>query len=99
MAKKDANTLKRRQMQCMESVKLSFWRLYCKPFQFNLKCIFMITIPAQRRDAQTTETKNFYFDSIQIKDSTTNISDIFSIFWRDTKIRTLYYMKIVDSIC
>ena len=57
--KKDANILKRRQMQCMESVKLSFWRLYCKPFQFNLKCIFMITIPAQRRDAQTTEMKNF----------------------------------------
>ena len=53
----------------------------------------MITIPAQRRDAQTTEMKNFHFDSIQIKDSTTNISDVFSIFWRDTKIRTLYYMK------
>ena len=95
MAKKDANSLKRRQMQCMESVKLSSWRLYCKPFQFNLKCIFMITIPAQRRDAQATEMKNFYFDSIQIKDSTTNICDIFRVFFGGI----LELESIVDSIC
>ena len=41
----------------------------------------MITIPAQRRDAQTTEMKNSYFDSIQIKDSTTNICNMFRIFF------------------
>ena len=50
----------------------------------------MITIPAQRRDAQTTEMKNFYFNRIQIKDSTTNIHAIFlGYFWKDTQIRIL----------
>ena len=43
------------------------------------------------------EMKNFYFDSIKIKDSKTNIYDIFRIFLGG--ILKLESLAIVDSIC